>query len=132
MVRPQLGHPTELELRILKVLWRRSPQPVSEVRETLAQEGRKLAHTSVITTLNTMVRKKYVKRVKAGRAFLFSPRVAQFDVSRRILADVVNRVFDGSARAVLLSLFDHRAVDPGELKELRRLITQKVKDQAQT
>ena len=132
MARPKLGHPTELELRILKVLWRRCPQPVSEVRETLAQEGRKLAHTSVITTLNTMVRKKYLKRAKAGRAFLFSPRVDESDVSRRILADVVNRVFDGSARAVLLSLFDDRAVDPDELKELRRLISQKVKDQTQT
>jgi BlaI family penicillinase repressor len=132
MARPKLGHPTELELRILKVLWRRSPQPVSGVRETLAQEGRKLAHTSVITTLNTMVRKKYLKRAKAGRAFLFSPCVTESDVSRRILADVVNRVFDGSARAVLLSLFDHRAVDPDELKELRRLISQKVKDQAET
>jgi BlaI family penicillinase repressor len=132
MVRPQLGHPTELELRILKVLWRRSPQPVSEVREALGQQGRKLAHTSVITTLNTMVRKKYVRRVKAGRAFLFSPRVDELDVSRRILADVVNRVFDGSARAVLLSLFDHRAVDPDELKELRRLLSQKVKHQTQT
>jgi BlaI family penicillinase repressor len=132
MVRPQLGHPTELELRILKVLWRRSPQLVSEVREALGQQGRKLAHTSVITTLNTMVRKKYVRRVKAGRAFLFSPRVDESDVSRRILADVVNRVFDGSARAVLLSLFDHRAVDPDELKELRRLITQKAKHQTET
>ena len=129
MARPRAAQPTELELLILKVLWRRSPQPVSEVREALAQEDRPLAHTSVITTLNTMVRKKYLKRVKEGKAFLFSPAVAESDISRRMLRDVVNRVFDGSAKAVLLSLFDSQAVDPDGLKELRRLINQKMKDQ---
>ena len=132
MARPASAQPTELELQILKVLWRRSPQPVSEVREALAQEERKLAHTSVITTLNTMVRKKYLKRVKNGKAFLFSPLVAEADISRRMLRDVVNRVFDGSAKAVMLSLFDSEKVDAGELKELRRLINQKMKDQDHT
>ncbi len=129
MSRPVSPQPTELELMILKVLWRRSPQAVSEVREALAAEDRPLAHTSVITTLNTMVRKKYLTRVKEGKAFLFSPKVAEADISRRMLRDVVNRVFDGSAKAVLLSLFDSQSVDPDELKELRRLINQKMKDQ---
>jgi BlaI family penicillinase repressor len=132
MARPASAQPTELELQILKVLWRRSPQPVSAVREALAQEERKLAHTSVITTLNTMVRKKYLKRVKNGKAFLFSPLVAEAEISRRMLRDVVNRVFDGSAKAVMLSLFDNEKVDAGELKELRRLINQKMKDQVHT
>jgi BlaI family penicillinase repressor len=132
MARPASAQPTELELQILKVLWRRSPQPVSAVREALAQEERKLAHTSVITTLNTMVRKKYLKRVKNGKAFLFSPLVAEAEISRRMLRDVVNRVFDGSAKAVMLSLFDNEQVDAGELKELRRLINQKMKDQDHT
>ena len=129
MSRPVSPQPTELELMILKVLWRRSPQAVSEVREALAAEDRPLAHTSVITTLNTMVRKKYLTRVKEGKAFLFSPKVAEADISHRMLRDVVNRVFDGSAKAVLLSLFDSQSVDPDELKELRRLINQKMKDQ---
>jgi len=70
MSRPVSPQPTELELMILKVLWRRSPQAVSEVREALAAEDRPLAHTSVITTLNTMVRKKYLTRVKEGKAFV--------------------------------------------------------------
>ena len=61
MVRPPSSSPTELELLILKVLWRKSPQTVREVREALANSRRKLAHTSVITTLNVMVRKKYLR-----------------------------------------------------------------------
>lgn len=131
MPRPASPQPTELELQILKVLWERSPQLVSEVREALSRQGRKLAHTSVITTLNTMVRKNYLKRAKSGKALLFSPLVAEAAIARRMLGDVVNRVFDGSAKAVMLSLFDSRSVDADELKELRRLINQKMKDQGQ-
>ncbi|MFM7723925.1 MAG: BlaI/MecI/CopY family transcriptional regulator, partial [Bacteroidota bacterium] len=47
--------------RILKILWQHSPLPVRDVRDALAEQGRDLAHTSVITTLNTMVGKRYLK-----------------------------------------------------------------------
>jgi BlaI family penicillinase repressor len=129
MARPAAEHPTELELRILKILWRESPLPVRDVRQRLADEGRESAHTSVITTLNTMTRKRYLKRHKEGNAFLFSPRVQRGEVTRRMLGDLVDRVFDGSAQAVMLSLFDAAAVDADELKELRKVINQKLKDQ---
>ncbi|MEX0713902.1 MAG: BlaI/MecI/CopY family transcriptional regulator [Pirellulales bacterium] len=130
MARPASEYPTELELQILKILWQASPRMVRDVRKALAEQGRDIAHTSVITTLNTMVRKKFLKRIKQGNAFLFSPRVTQQNVSHRMLDDLVERVFDGSAASVMLSLFHGALVDPDELKELRRLINQKVKEQS--
>ena len=129
MARPAAEHPTEMELRILKILWQESPLHVRDVRQQLADSGRDIAHTSVITTLNTMVRKGYLKRIKDGKAFRFAPKVVQEAVKRNMLGDMVNRVFDGSATAAMLSLFDSATVDTGELKELRRLINQKIKDQ---
>ena len=129
MARPKTGYPTHLELQILKILWAGSPQAVSDVRDALARHQRKLAHTSVITTLNTMVRKKYLTRARKGRAFLFTPCVDEVDVSRRMLSDMLTHVFDGSAKALMLNLFDKHDVRSEELKELRRLINQKIKDQ---
>ena len=128
MVRPKSEHPTELELQILKILWRQSPMAVREVRNALAAEGRDLAHTSVITTLNAMTRKKYLKRSMQGNACLFQARVSREDASKRMLSDVVRRVFDGSAKAAVLSLFDCAELDAAELEELRRLINQKAKE----
>jgi len=121
------AHPTELELLILKVLWRKAPLPVREIRQALADEGRDLAHTTVITTLNLMTRKRYVKRSMAGKACLFEPRVTREQVSRGMLGDLVDRVFDGSAAAVVLSLFDSARIKPGELDELRQLLKHKRK-----
>jgi len=51
IARPQSDHPTELELKILKILWERSPLPVREIRQGLAAAGHDIAHTSTITTL---------------------------------------------------------------------------------
>lgn len=127
MARPKSEYPTELELQILKVLWQKSPLPVREVRDALAATGRDLAHTSVITTLNVMVGKKYLRRSKRGNACLFTPRISREDANRRMLGDMVNRVFDGSAKAVVLGLFESGELAADDLKELRHLITQKEK-----
>ncbi|NLF07235.1 MAG: BlaI/MecI/CopY family transcriptional regulator [Pirellulaceae bacterium] len=129
MVRPKSAYPTELELQILKILWQQSPLAVREVRDALAKGGRDLAHTSVITTLNVMVRKKYLRRRRDGNAYLFEPRIAKEDVSRQVLGDLLDRVFDGSAKAVVMGLFDCDALDSSDLKELRLLIDQKAKEQ---
>lgn len=128
MPRPQANQPTELELEFLKILWDHAPRLVREIREELAERGRDIAHTSVITTLNTMVEKNYLKRTKQGKAFLFTPQVTRDDVSQQMLGKVVDHVFGGSARAVLLSLFDCATIDDDELKELRRLINRKARE----
>ena len=53
-----------------------------------------------------MVRKKYLRRKKAGRAFEYEPVVEEQRVSRRLLSDIVDRVFDGSAAAVMNAVID--------------------------
>ena len=97
----QKNQPTELELLILKVLWRADadalPMPVREIRRGLVDWGRDLAHTTVITTLNVMVGKKFLKRSKQKNAFFFAPGVQEEKVQNSVVGDVLNRVFDGSA-----------------------------------
>jgi BlaI family penicillinase repressor len=130
MVRPASTYPTVLELQILKLLWRQSPLLARDVQQMLAVDGRDLAKTSVITTLNTMVAKKYLQRTKQGNSFLFSSRISQAEVSEQILGDVLDRVFDGSTSAVLLKLFEVTSVNDLELKELRQIIDRKLKEAA--
>jgi len=128
MARPASRYPTELELQILKLLWPSSPLLARDVQQLLAESGRDLAKTSVITTLNTMVDKKYLRRKKRGNSFLFSPRISEEEVSERVLGDVVDRVFDGSTAAVLATLFDVTSVNDDDLKDLRRIINRKLKE----
>lgn len=130
MTRPKSPFPTELEFLILKVLWECAPLPVRDIRAALAAAGRDLAHTTVITTLGVMVRKKYVRRTRLGKAFLFSPRLTRDSVSQKMLGDIVQRVFDGSPTALMASLFKTTEVDRDEIQELRNLINEKYKEQS--
>lgn len=131
MARPSSEHPTELELQILDLIWQRSPLTVREVREQLAERGRALAHTSVITTLNTMVDKGQLRRLEPiqGKAFRFEAILQRENLSRQMLGDLVNKVFGGSKEAVMLSLFDLSEVDEDEIKRMRKVLNQKLREQ---
>jgi predicted transcriptional regulator len=131
MARSSSEHPTELELQILKILWEESPRTARQIREALQELGRTLAHTSVITTLQKMVDKGQLNQLEpvAGKAFRFSPRMKEAAVSKRMLADLLNRVFDGSAEAVMLSLFDVSEIDADAVKRMRRVLNEKQREQ---
>ena len=128
MARPESEHPTKLELEILKILWEESPLLVRDIRAKLeAEADRPLAHSSVITILNIMHRKGYLRRRKKGKSFLFSPKIEKENVTGRMMGDLLSRVFDGSPKEVMLSLFDCSEIDNEELKELRKIINQRMK-----
>ena len=126
-------YPTELELQLLKLLWEDSPQTARQIREALSAAGRTLAHTSVITTLQKMVDKGQLRQLDPveGKAFRFEPLVSEQSVSRGMLGDLVDKVFDGSAEAVMLSLFDVSDLNSDDLKRLRRAFNQKMREQQQ-
>jgi predicted transcriptional regulator len=125
MARPASRYPTELELEILKILWCDSPLSGREIRDALVPD-RTLAYTSVMTMLKIMNQKKYLRRRKnAAGGFVYAPRVTEQDVARGMLDDLVDRVFDGSALAVMLNLLETSDIDQAELKQLRQLINRK-------
>ena len=121
MARPGSKHPTELELEILKILWRGGPMPVSRVREALAP-FRELAITSVTTVMNIMVRKGYLSRERSTGSYVYRPRVSEHATAGRLLRDVVDRVFDGSAAVAVARLLETGELDEKELKRVRDLL----------
>lgn len=123
-------NPTPLELMILKVLWEQSPMTARQIREALGERKRKLAYTSVITTLQRMADKGQLDQLdpEVGKALRFAPRLERADVSGRMLGDLVDRVFDGSAEAVMLSLFDVSDLDDASLRRLRRAFNRRMRE----
>lgn len=120
MSRPPSALPTQLELEILKIIWRDGPVSVRQVRDALA-DSRPLAYTSVMTTMTIMVRKKYLSRRKVDGAFAYTARIAEEATLGGMLRDLIRRAFDGSTTAVMQNLLKND-LDADELKHLRRLI----------
>jgi len=128
MARPASTHPTELELEILKILWRDGPATVRHVREALGDQ-RKLAHTTVMTMMTIMTDKGYLRRRKTTGGYRYEPKLERESTASRMIQDVVKRAFDGSTKAAVLQLIETGDIEEGELQELRRLIARKVEEQ---
>ena len=79
--------------------------------------------------LNIMHRKGFLRRKRAGNAFLFAPKVEKDRVTGKMVGDLLSRVFDGSPTAMVLNLIETTNLDADELAELRRLIARKSKEQ---
>ena len=137
MPRPPSQHPTDLELEILKVLWRLGPSPVRRVRDALAagtpgaaSPSRDLAYTTVMTVLTIMTRKGYLRRTKSDGGYVYHAHAAQQSTTGRMLRDLIDRAFSGSAAAAALNLIESSEISPDELRRLRELIDRKTKQQS--
>ncbi len=128
MARPPSKHPTELELEILKILWRDGRLTGREVRDALADESRDLAYTSVMTILGIMHEKKYVSRRKKGSGFVYFAKVTEASTKQGMLSDLVSRAFDGSTMAAMVNLLKSSDIEADELEELRKLIRDRRKE----
>jgi BlaI family transcriptional regulator, penicillinase repressor len=126
MARPTSKHPTELELEILKVLWRGEPLTGRQIREAL-REFRNLAYTSVMTVLGIMEDKGYVRRKKQAGSFVYSAKIGAQATTRRMLLDLVQRAYDGSVMSAVVNLLETSDIQAEELKQLRELIRLKSK-----
>jgi predicted transcriptional regulator len=115
---------TPLELEIMQVLWDSGPAPVQRVQNRLdARLGaRKLAYTTVQTMLNVLWRKGKVKRTLVDRAYHYRPAVTREKALGAALHDVVERLFGGSAEALVLSLVETKHLTAEKLERLRKMV----------
>jgi len=127
MARHPSKYPTELELEILKVLWRDGESSVRHVKQAL-KSFRKLAHTSVMTMMTIMTEKRYLKRRRKSNYYMYKPLITQETITSGMLGDIVDRVFEGSAMAAMVNLLETGDIDESELAELRKLIRRKGKE----
>ncbi len=122
--RPAGDQLTPLELEIMKILWEDGPTGVQAVQQRL---GRGDAYTTVQTMLNVLVRKGKAKRTMVERAYRYRAAVSREKAIGQALRDVVDRVFGGSAEALVMSLVDTRQLTPQTLRRLNELIEEERK-----
>ena len=111
------------ELAVMKVVWKKGSATVRDVYETL-REGRALAYTTVMTTMNILETKGFLEKAREDRAFRYTPTRSRQQVVGAMVKDFVKRVFDGAAQPLLLHLATSETLTAKERTELRRLIEQ--------
>ena|ERR1700760_264115 len=118
---PNPQKPTTSELEILHVLWERGPSTVRDVYEALS-EKKPLGYTTVLKLLQIMTTKGLVRRDEQQRAHVYEAWQPAEKTKRQIAADMLQRVFDGSASELMLHALAERRGSKQEIEELRKLL----------
>ena len=118
-------HLTSRELDVIAVLWERGSATVAEVRDSL-KEG--LAYTTVLTVLRGLEAKGAVRHQQDGKAYRYSPRIRPARVGDRSLKRLLDKVYQGSRELLLTRLVSDREITAQELKRLRRLVNERLRE----
>jgi len=121
MPKTELPRPTDAELEILKVLWRRGPSTVREVFETLG-ESKTTGYTTVLKTMQIMAEKGLVVRDESERAHRYEPAAPEDETQRRLVGDLLRKAFDGSAKKLVMQALSTERASAEELSEIRRML----------
>ena len=120
---------TERELDVMSVLWRLRSGTVSEVRERLDDA---LAYNTVLTVLRTLETKGHVRHEGEGKAHRYFPIVKRSDAGRSGVTRLLDKVFDGSAEAMLTHLVSDRKLSRERLARMRAMIDDRLRDDRKT
>jgi BlaI family penicillinase repressor len=118
---PEIPRPTDAELSILRVLWRRGPSTVKEVNDELARRA-PTGYTTTLKQLQIMTEKGLVTRDESQRAHLYLVRLPEEQTQTQLVGDLLDRAFEGSASRLVLRALSSRPAKPEELAEIRELL----------
>jgi predicted transcriptional regulator len=122
MARPAAKELTERELEVMHAFWGRGESTVAEVRDALAAAGLDRAYTTVATLVRILSDKGFLQQTNAERPFRYRPARSYEDVSRKLLGDLLQRVFRGSRELLLVRLLEQRRLTSSERSLLDDLL----------
>jgi predicted transcriptional regulator len=105
----------------MKIVWRLQSATVRDVYEALLEQ-RKIAYTTVMTMMNILEEKKYLKKQAEDRAYVYQATRPRSDVIKAMVREFVDRVFNGSAEPLLVHLLKDRRLSQKDLEKIARAI----------
>jgi predicted transcriptional regulator len=115
--------PTAAELEILDILWEMRRATVGEIHKTIS-DRRPTAYTTVLKLMQIMHEKGLVVRDKKGKAHIYRPAQSQRQTQSRLVTDLLNKAFRGSALKLVQHVLETKPASPEELAEIRKLIAE--------
>ncbi|WP_321477878.1 BlaI/MecI/CopY family transcriptional regulator [uncultured Paludibaculum sp.] len=117
----ELPKPTEAELEILTVLWSIGPSTVRSVYEAITRR-RPAQYSTILKFMQIMAEKGLVLRDETQRAHVYRTARPREWTQKQLAGDLLERAFNGSAKALLLGALSARKASKQDLSELRKLL----------
>jgi predicted transcriptional regulator len=121
MPRPPSTIPTEVELSILRVLWKQGPCTVRQVYDSLKAE-RGTGYSTTLKMIQVMTDKKLVLKDESQRPQIYRPAKPEKQTQLQLVDDLIQRGFSGSAMKLVLSAVSAKRISADEMKRIRDLL----------
>ena len=115
--------PTESELEILQVLWKKGASTVREVNDLLNENPDKsIGYTTTLKIMQIMFEKGLLSRDESQRTHVYAAEVREGKIQSALLDRFLNAAYKGSASKLALQLLGNHKTTPDELAEIKALI----------
>ena len=112
---------TDLQLAILREVWKRKRATVTDVHEALAEETG-LAKKTIGTMMARLEKQGFLEHSAEGREFVYEPTVSEEEVGRAKVRNIVDRLFGGSVTALVSHALESKDVKRGDVARVRALL----------
>lgn len=113
--------PTESELEILQILWRKGDVTVREVNNVL-NEHKEVGYTTTLKLMQIMHDKSILSRDTSQRTHVYTALVKEKDIQSSLLKSFVDKTFSGSAMKLVMQTLGNHNASKEELAEIKALI----------
>jgi len=114
-----------LEARVMEIMWEvKTPVSVRTVYEKLRKE-RKIAYTTVMSTMNTLFEKglldRKVAKGRGGLLYVYWPKLSKEEIERSVVKQVIDSLVRNFGDSVVSYLMEITVSNEEKLKALKRL-----------
>lgn len=109
------------ELEVLKVVWDKEPCGVPEVAAVMA--GRGAARTTVLTVMQRLHKKGFLKRYKKDGIWLYESTKPKKAVLGGLARQFINNIFEGSSANLVMHLVEG-PIREDEVEQIRAILDQ--------
>ncbi|OZI20768.1 BlaI/MecI/CopY family transcriptional regulator [Bordetella genomosp. 9] len=95
--------PTAAELQVLRALWTLGPATVKQAHLAMQAERPDLTYAAVLRQMQIMHAKGLLTRDESERSHVYAPAHTQNALQSRLLKDLIQKVFSGSGKALVLA-----------------------------
>ena len=117
---------SDLQIAVMRVLWKRGEATVNEVHEDLLDE-RGLAPTTVATVLSRLEKRGLLSHHTAGRQFVYRPLATEEQIRISMVEELTELLFEGDVSEMVSHLLSAKEISPGDLARVKSLIEEREK-----
>ncbi|MEO6150351.1 MAG: BlaI/MecI/CopY family transcriptional regulator [Mucilaginibacter sp.] len=115
--------PTESELEILQVLWKKDHSTVREVHEELAK-NKDAGYTTTLKLMQIMHEKGLVERNTDAKTHLYKALITREQAQKTAVDKIIATVFKGSASDLVIQALGQHTTSKAEINAIKKYLEQ--------